>query len=300
MRFGNVVASDVFISKTADEEQHAMSASTAIGMVSESLRNLLKGKMTLQPAVDVTLLAPDESGDPRRINLFLYRILENATLKNLDWQVKRGEPARITPPPLSLNLYYLMTPYAQSASDTGNATSHAILGEAMRVFHEHAVVPREELVPDLRDAREQIKIMLNPLDPDELGQVWSTFSQPFRLSVMYEVSVVQLELHSERPMSKRVQKTGVPDVRAPFRPPVVEQLAPLSGPAGTHVSVSGQDLAGWPASVTIGGHRIFDSTRLTEDTITATIPAALTPGFHEIQVDVAHLHRRVFFFEVSV
>jgi Pvc16 N-terminal domain/IPT/TIG domain len=276
-----------------------MSASTAIGMVSESLRNLLKKKMTIRPTVEVTILAPDEPGDPRRINLFLYRILENATLKNLDWQVKRGEPSRIAPPPLSLNLYYLMTPYAQSASDTGNATSHAILGEAMRVFHENAVVPQEELVPDLRDAAEQIKIMLNPLDLDELGRAWTTFSQPFRLSVMYEVSVVQLELHRERPMSKRVQRTGVPDVRAPFRPPVVEQLAPLSGPAGAQITVIGQHLAGWPMSLSISGDRIIDSTPLSADTITATIPAGLAPGFHEVQVDVAHLHRRVFFFEVS-
>lgn len=47
-----------------------MSASTAIGMVSESLRNLLVGEMTLSPPVNVTILAPDESGGDRRINLF--------------------------------------------------------------------------------------------------------------------------------------------------------------------------------------------------------------------------------------
>ena len=277
-----------------------MSASTAIGMVSESLRNLLDKKMTITPKVDVTILAPDETGGARRINLFLYRILENSALKNLDWQVKRGEPSRIVPPPLSLNLYYLMTSYAQTDSPTGNATSHAILGEAMRVFHEHAVVPQDALVPGLSNAREQIKIMLNPLDPDELGRVWSTFSQPFRLSVMYEVSVVQLELLSERPMSKRVERTGVPDVRAPFRPPVVEQLTPLRGPVGAQITVSGQHLTGWPASLSITGNRIIDSSTLTGDTMTATIPAGLAPGFHEIQVDIAQLHRRVFFFEVSV
>ena len=150
-----------------------------------------------------------------------------------------------------------MTPYAQNDPLTGNATAHEMLGEAMRVFHEHAVVPQDALVPGLRDATEQIKIMLNPLDPDELGRVWSTFSQPFRLSVMYEVSVVQLELLSERPMSKRVQRTGVPDVRAPFRPPVVEQLTPLRGPVGTQITVHGQHLAGWPASAE--HHRPKDS-----------------------------------------
>jgi hypothetical protein len=277
-----------------------MSASTAIGMVSESLRNLLLAEMQLTPAVKVTILAPDETGgDLPRINLFLYRILENSALKNLDWQVKRGDRSRIVPPPLSLNLYYLMTPYAQNDSLTGNTTSHAILGEAMRVFHEHAVVPQNALVEGLRGAAEQIKIMLNPLDPDELGQVWSTFSQPFRLSVMYEVSVVQLELRSEQPMSKRVEKTGVPCVHAPFRPPVVEQLTPLSGPVGTQITVSGQHLTHWRASLSISGQKILDGFKLEGDTMTATIPAGLAPGFHEIQVDIAHLHRRVFFFEVS-
>ena len=53
-----------------------MSASTAIGMVSESLRNLLVHKMNFTPSVPVTILAPDETGGDRRINLFLYRILE--------------------------------------------------------------------------------------------------------------------------------------------------------------------------------------------------------------------------------
>jgi hypothetical protein len=276
-----------------------MSASTAIGMVSESLRELLKNKMTLTPPVPVTILAPDETGGDRRINLFLYRVLENPTLKNLDWQVKRGNSSLIVPPPLSLNLYYLMTPYAQNDQQLGNATAHEILGEAMRVFHEHAIVPQDALVPGLHNAKEQIKIMLNPLDPDELGRVWSTFSQPFRLSVMYEVSVVQLELRSERPMSKRVERTGVPDIRAPFRPPVVEQLTPLRGPVGTQITVQGQYFTGWRASLSISDQKVIDGAELDGDTMTATIPAGLTPGFHEIQVDIAHLHRRVFFFEVS-
>ena len=191
-----------------------MSASTAIGMVSESLRNLLVTKMTLTPTVAVTVLAPDETGGDRRVNLFLYRILENSTLKNLDWQVKPGDITRITPPPLSLNLYYLLTAYAQNDALTGNVTAHELLGEAMRVFHDHAVVPRDTLVQGLRGANEQIKIVLNPLEPDELGRLWSTFSQPFRLSVRYEVSVVQLESRHERPLSPRVQRTGVPKVSA--------------------------------------------------------------------------------------
>jgi Pvc16 N-terminal domain len=275
-----------------------MSAPTAIGMVSESLRNLLLGEMTLTPPVDVTILAPDESSVARRINLFLYKIQESAVLKNLDWQVKRGEPTQLMPPPLSLTLFYLMTPYASNLEPTGNAAAHEILGEAMRVFYEHPIVPEGYRVLGLQDATEQIKIMLNILDMEELSRVWGTFSQPYRLSVLYEVSVVQLDTLGERPMAKRVQQVGVPDIRAPFRPPVVEQIEPVSGPAGSLINLHGQHLSGWRAYVTIMG-RMLTPQDLTGDTFQVPLPGDLPAGFHAIQVDIAHLFRRVFFFEVT-
>jgi len=191
-----------------------MSTSTAIGMVSESLRNLLRSEMGLTPEIEVTILAPDESAPARRINLFLYKVQESPTLQNMDWQVKRDDPSQLVPPPLSLNLFYLLTPYAQNDPQTGNSTAHEILGEAMRVFYENPVVPNEYLGADLQEAREQIKIMLNTLDLDELSRVWHTFTQPFRLSVTYEVSVVQLDMlsESEQAMAKRVKRIGVPKV----------------------------------------------------------------------------------------
>ncbi len=278
-----------------------MSASTAIGMVSESLRNLLVGEMTLSPPVNVTILAPDESGGDRRINLFLYKVQENPSLKNLDWQVKRGEPTRLVPPPLSLNLFYLMTPYAPNDPQTGNSIAHEILGEAMRVFYENPFVPQDYLVDGLKNARERIKIIQNTLNLDELSQVWSTFTQPFRLSILYEISVVQLDMlsESERLMATRVRQIGVPDVRAPFSPPVVEKIEPLKGPAGTVVTFRGENLSGWRAYVTVMGRRILEGVELTGDVFTVTIPNDLPQGFHEIRVDISHLFRKTFFFEVT-
>jgi hypothetical protein len=278
-----------------------MSVSTAIGMVSESLRDLLKGEMHLEPTVEVTILAPDEtaSQDPR-INLFLYKIQESAALKNLDWQVKRDEPKQLVPPPLSLTLFYLMTPYARNDADTGNATAHAILGEAMRVFAEYPIVPQTYLVRGLQDATEHIQIMLNTLDLEELSRVWSTFSQPFRLSVLYEVSVVQLDMLGERSMAKWVERVGVPRIRAeaPYLPPVVEHIEPLRGPADTVINVHGQHLSGWWASVTIMG-RLLTPPEIAGDTFQVPLPGDLPVGFHEIQIDIAQLHRRVVFFEVT-
>jgi hypothetical protein len=270
-------------------------------MVSQSLRELLVGEMHLNPPVNVTILAPDETGGDRRINLFLYKVQENPAFANMDWQVKRGSPDIVVPPPLSLNLFYLMTPYASSDALIGNVTAHAILGESMRVFYENPIVPQDYLVDGLQDARERIQIIQNTLDMEELGRVWGTFTQPFRLSVLYQVSVVQIEAlpASERPMPKRVRQTGVPDVRAPFSPPVIGELAPVSGPAGTAITFHGQHLAGWRAYVTVMGRTILDAQELTQDQFMVTLPADLPPGFHEIRVDISHLFRKTFFFEMT-
>ena len=268
--------------------------------------------MSLTPKVPVTILAPDELGGDRRINLFLYKVQENPHLKNMDWQVKPGNPNQLVPPPLSLNLFYLMTAYAPKEGvtgdgSTGDIAAHQILGDAMRVFYENSIVPQDYLANDpaggvgLKEAREQIKITLNTLDLDELSRVWSTFTQPFRLSVLYEVSVVQLDVlpDSERPMAPRVRHIGPPIVRAPYRPPVVEGIEPTSGVAGTSVTVYGQNLAGWTAYVKVMGRRILEAPDLAGDAFEVALPDDLPPGFHEIRVDISHLCRRTFFFEVT-
>ena len=278
-----------------------MSVATAIGMVSQSLQNLLIGEMTLGTDVGVTILAPDEGGGTKRINLFLYKVQENSFLKNMEWQVNPVDPAKLVPPPLSLNLFYLMTAYAPNDPATGNSTAHEYLGEAMRAFYENPIVPEDYLVEGLKDAREQIKIMLNTLDMEELSQVWNTFTQPFRLSALYAVSVVQLDMlsESEKTIAKRVRQIGVPDVRAPFNPPIVEKLEPISGPVGTVITFHGKNLSDWKAYVTLMRRQIIDGVKITANSFTMTIPANLPKGFHEIRVDISHLFRRIFFFEVT-
>jgi uncharacterized protein DUF4255 len=278
-----------------------MSASTAIGMVSASLRNLLVGEMRLSPAPEVTVLAPDETAGSRRVNLFLYKLSENPFLRNLDATVRAGNPNHLVPAPLSLDLFYLLTSYAPNDALTGNANAHQILGEAMRVFFENPFVPSIYLEPGLADARERLQIASFTLDPEELSRIWSTFSQPFRLSVLYQVSTVQLDRlpAAARPLAERVRRVGVPQVRAPLNPPTVAAMTPAAGAAGAVVTFAGEHLAGWRGRVTVGGRTVVAGTELTGDAFTATVPADLLPGFYEVRVDVAKLTRRTFLFEVT-
>jgi Pvc16 N-terminal domain/IPT/TIG domain len=278
-----------------------MSVSTAIGLVSASLRNLLIGEMRLNPAVPVTILAPDETGGDQRVNLFLYKVEENAFLKNQDWSLKPGNSSTMVPAPLSLNLHYLMTPYARNDPQTGNTTAHEILGEAMRVFYENSVIPQNHLETDLKTAREQFRIVYEALDPEELSRIWSTFAQPFRLSVRYQVSTVQLDMlpAQEKPLPKRVRTIGKPDVRAPFNPPVVLDMTPASGPAGTAITFKGHNLTGWRATVVAADKTVLDKQSITGNSFNVTIPAGTQPGFYDIRVDISRLFRRAFLFEVT-
>jgi len=169
------------------------------------------------------------------------------------------------------------------------------------VLYENPVIPATYLEPGLADARERLQLASNALDPEELSRIWSTFSQPFRLSVLYQVSTVQLDRlpASERPMPKRVRQVGVPDVRAPLNPPAVTDMSPASGPAGTVLTFTGTHLTGWRARVLLGDQTVLAGQPLTGDTFTATLPTGLLPGFYDVRVDVARLHRRTFLFEVT-
>lgn len=278
-----------------------MSSSAAIAMVSESLQNLLGGEMALVPEVPVTLLAPDDSGAPRRINLFLYKTSLNPALRNLDWQLKPGDSTRLVAPPLSINLSYMMTAIAPNDAVTGQTTAQELIGEAMRVFHQFPVVPQSYLPDGLKTAPEEVRIIPEELNVQEMGSLWTTFSQPYRLSILYSVQVVQIDpsAQSERPLPGRVRTVGVPDVRAPFTPPDVTGIAPIAGPAGTTLTVSGTALDGWRAYVSITGRVLADGQAITGNTFTLTLPADLQTGFHELRIDISHVLRKTFFFEVT-
>jgi hypothetical protein len=278
-----------------------MSASTAIGLVSSSLRGLLVGEMRLSLAVDVTVLAPDEHAGDRRINLFLYRLEENPYLKNLGSAVLPSDPSRLAPPPLSLDLYYLITSYAPNDPQDGNATAHQMLGEAMRVLHENPVLPEAYLASGLQDAREQLQILEKPLDPEELSRIWATFSQPFRLSVLYQVSAVQLDEAPQRQRSvpERVRAVGTPLVRQPPDRPAVLSVVPRSVAAGGTVTVTGEHLAGWRARITIGTRTVLDDAQLGTDEVPVPVPADLRPGFYELRFGIAGMTAFTIVIEVT-
>ena len=262
--------------------------SATIGRVSESLRKLLESEMS--PATKVTLLSPaDPTSATTRVNLFLYRIARNPHLENLDWAPKPGVSKRLAFPPLALNLFYLMTVFATVDPQTGQADSHGLLGEAMRVLHENAIVPESFLVGGLRSG--QIKLTLVAPEVEELSKIWTALSKELRLSAVYEVSYVEIASNTEAPIPPRVVKP-VLEVNAASHFPSVGSMQPLSGKAGTLLTFSGAHLANWKATVRVGKLVALQDAAVSDDSsFTAAIPAGLAPGVYEVVADVAGISR---------
>jgi hypothetical protein len=180
----------------------------AIAAVTATLRSLLTKSLGLQ----VIARSPDKVsvGGAAQLNIFLYLVSQNGSLRNMpiQQQVKPGETGY---PPLALNLYYLLTAYGPDVEDE-NLNSHQLLGQAMNVLHDHPLLGAGEIQQAVADAGvdsdlhhqiERIRITPQPMSVEEMSKLWTTFQTNFRISAAYEVAVVLIE-------SRRSAKTPLP------------------------------------------------------------------------------------------
>lgn len=271
----------------------------AIGEVTVAMRNLLQ--QGLGDDYQVSLWTPwEDFGMEKGVNLFLYRVNESPPWKNMDWPGDSAHPDKILRTPLSLDLFYLLTPYSPRVATpiTDTALSGRILGKAMQILHENPVLndihnpyydadDNEHFAEDLRNSYEQIKIMLNPVDLEEMSKIWSMGDKPYRLSATYCVSLVQIAPTAPaKSIAAPVQETGVSVTS--FTPPVVTELQPTGGPAGGELRITGHKLwlKGFSTVVRIGDASITGFTSIAEDRIVLTVPDSLVKG-PELPVMVA-------------
>lgn len=214
-----------------------MSDYTAIAGVSLSLMALLRDRMT--ETADITIAPPDvkvESITGKRVNLYLYHMSENPYLKNQEIPGE-GYPGAYGHPPLSVDLRYILTAFG--SSDTGkdaDIEAQRILGDAMRVLHDNSIItpdlveektpspkPHRLLADSLLGEFEQVKITFQPAGLDEISKIWTALPNVnFRRSVLYEVSVVQVQSKKPRSIALPVKTNRV--YALPMRTPLIQQI----------------------------------------------------------------------------
>ncbi len=222
-----------------------MSTSDAIAAVTATLVHILEndrlddrlGTIDAVPdtGAEVTTRPLDEAGqdipaERGRINLFLYQTTINAAWRNMSipHQTKPGELGH---PPLALDLHYLLTAYGQN---NGQHTDQRLLGLAMRILHDRAVLSPADIKNALGDSPpshldkqiERVRITPQPLSLDEMSKLWTIFQTQYRVSVTYQASVVLIE-------SMRAVRTPVPVIRRGPKDEGVRSQPDLTSPVPT-------------------------------------------------------------------
>lgn len=273
----------------------------AIGAVTKALAELLTRKLNNPPLMGpttfrVTLLPPDDEriADETGLNLFLYKINESPTAKNMNWRGDRASPVNGNKPPLALTLSYMLTAYAKKTAGTAqdDIATQQLLGNAMAILHEYPFLNDihdsefdadvdAQFAPELRNAFEKVKVSLLPISMEEFSKIWTGFSKAYRLSVAYEVSLIEIgPLAAMRAPAAPVQETAVQ--LGTVGAPVIGAVSPATGPAGAQVSITGSNLrvAGLPTTVTVGGEDVDESDLIlfTDQEIRLAIPTAIQRG----------------------
>jgi hypothetical protein len=185
-----------------------MSQYSVVNDVSETLRDILWTDMATDTTITAIItdrnhisfeppfrLFKDDVPQQNFLSVYLFRVLENADLKNRTLLPAHAPVYEY--PPLALNFFYLITPLTNSADN-----DQRVLGKTMQTFYDHAIVDGSELHGLLQTNAEEIRLSLTPCSLEDITKLWCAFLRPYRLSVAYEVRAVLVD--SER--STRVER----------------------------------------------------------------------------------------------
>jgi hypothetical protein len=180
-----------------------MSDSSVVGDITNTLVAVLKNHQAL--AFDVSAHQPTDDAVPggigARVNVFLFRIVENPFLKNEDWIPEGRDTQRY--PPLYVDLFYLLTAFANENSP---GLEHQALTEAMRVLHDFNPIPEADLQGSLAQTRDEIETETWQLSLEDLSRIWSALTKPYRLSVGYVVRNLAIDSTVTRQIRRVVEK----------------------------------------------------------------------------------------------
>lgn len=261
----------------------AIAAVTAvlIDLLSQGLKNYDLSELGDVPvdALPPDRIAGTNAEERNKINLFMYHVTPNSGWRNIGLPSRDGNGARLTNPPLALDLHYLVTAY-------GADKYHAeiLLGCVMQILHEQPLLTRkmiaEALNPKppaeesldgigsnhidtmlqdlfasaLADQVELIKITPETLTTEEMSRLWTATQARYRPTAAYQLSVVLIQetkpVRSPLPVLTRGPNDQGPVAQADLIPPfpTLERIDlpnhQISAQMNDRATLSGHHLAG--------------------------------------------------------
>lgn len=181
----------------------------AIADVGKTLVELLRTRMDDSLTDDQIVLASpvDDDLKPKvRLTLFLFAVDRSAHHSNVEHRLPSDGPQ--TREPLSLDLKYLLTAH-EGKGNGGTSTTvksmdvHTVLGRAMQVFQDNAIVQGPDLYGSLATDDEPLQLSILPETTNTVVNLWNTFQgEPYRPSVTYLATPVDIESRHEEPVER--------------------------------------------------------------------------------------------------
>lgn len=181
---------------------------TVISDVGNTLLKLLRDKMPVElisQREQISLCSPNEQGDSR-LSLFLYNIRESGEFRP-NQMINRGT-GDLQYPPMSLELYYLITAHSKAELHSRSEDESMIIGKTMQILHDHSILRGSYLEGSLAEKNEEIKITLDNLHTDVLIRLWNFPNTPYKLSLSYAVGPVLLDSKRKK-ATKRVKEVEI-------------------------------------------------------------------------------------------
>lgn len=166
-------------------------------------------------SVVVTSLPPDKLQEvDNSIGVYLYHVVEEAAYKNLTWPKRPTDDPRFSP--LGMNLHYIVSAHSGLGEPHGAYREQLLMGMALKALHDYPIVDdfteiagHKILDPSLVGDENKLKLSLRHVPVTEAVSYWTAGSQPLRLSVYYEVSVILIEPDEPTTSRSRVLTTGI-------------------------------------------------------------------------------------------
>jgi len=157
---------------------------------------------------DLSKPVPDS---PPTLTIFLYEIAEDPPSRNRPHV--RPDPANpqiVRKPPMALLLRYLITAWGGDP-----VTQHRLLGVALRTFYDESIFAGARLTGGLAAGADALHFTLTQLTLDQKSLVWYALQKPYRLSLNYEVRVVNLDATGDLQASPVRSRELVPGLVTP-------------------------------------------------------------------------------------
>src|SRR5574341_859854 len=153
----------------------------AIGAVTDLLQTQVQAATKV--TVDVGRPETAAGGSGRKLNLFLYRLGHDGSLRNVT--LDEGQDA-----PLWLTLHYLLTAFEDKDSDSVKA--HRLLGRGIAALHGLNFPRPDSTILALAKNPEPLKITFDEADVETLSKIMQGSDEKYRVSAAFQVRPVMI------------------------------------------------------------------------------------------------------------